>query len=265
MPSRKDCLDDLAKRTGKKREEVEDLLNEIDDKAEDYRERYGMDRGEAYRRARDEKLYEISEQAALRRRAEILDTKKETERRRYYADTAMRIAKLPGVSEAFAKKLAVRAARLAMEAKLVGVNLPFFKGRMSVDAQYVALRRLWVGGFSRDLEEAGLLKIFASRQIEDKWIDELFELNRSTGGNPGVTKDKQALAIAEKELAGAQEHYKLITLQYKAGAITFLEVTNSQSVLTEAENASVLARIDRVSAAYDYLAAIGALDLAKTK
>jgi outer membrane protein len=80
-----------------------------------------------------------------------------------------------------------------------------------------------------------------------------------------VAGTEQALAIAEKELAGAQEHYKLITLQYKAGAITFLEVTNSQSVLTEAENASVLARIDRVSAAYDYLAAIGALDLAKTK
>lgn len=80
-----------------------------------------------------------------------------------------------------------------------------------------------------------------------------------------VAGTEQALAIAEKELAGAQEHYKLITLQYKAGAITFLEVTNSQSVLTEAENASVRAKIDRVSAAYDYLAAIGALDLAKAK
>ncbi len=48
-------------------------------------------------------------------------------------------------------------------------------------------------GFAKDIKDAGLLKIFASRAIEDKWIDELFELNRGQGGNPGKTKDAQAL------------------------------------------------------------------------
>ena len=84
-----------------------------------------------------------------------------------------------------------------MEAKLVGINLPLFKGRNSVDAQYVALRRRLVGGLSRDLEDAGLLKVFASRALEDKWTDELFELNRGGRGNPGLTKDAQALTIAK--------------------------------------------------------------------
>lgn len=188
MPSRQDCLDDIAKRTGRSRKEVDDILGDILDRAEGF-EHDGMSPDESYARARDEKLEEIAERAALSRRAEILDTRKEIARHRFYTTSQEAIAKL-------SPRLAVKAAGLALEAKLVGVNLPFFKGRFSVDAQFVAMRRLWVGGMAKDLEDGGLLKLFATRNLEDKWTDELFELNRRDGGNPGVTKDPQALAIA---------------------------------------------------------------------
>jgi len=189
MPSRKECLDDIAKKTGRKRDDVQDLLDEIFDRAEQYADD-GLGPDERYARARDEILQEVGERAALARRAKIMDTKKEISRHRYYKAVDGQVAKL-------APKLAERAPRLALEAKLVGVNLPFLKNRMSVDAQFVALRRLWVGGFARDLEKAGLLKIFASRILEDRWTDELFELNKKGGGDPGITKDAHALQIAK--------------------------------------------------------------------
>jgi len=194
MPSRKDCLDDIARKTGRDRGEVEDLLDQILERAETF-EDSGFSPGEAYERARDEMLKNLAERSAVERRAQILDRKKDIARARYYRDTAAAIEKLPAGRRMMAK-LKVNAARLALEAKLVGVNVPFFKGRFSVDAQYVALRRLWIGGFARDLEKAGLLKIFASRALEDRWTDELFELNKGDDGNPGVTKDAHALQIA---------------------------------------------------------------------
>src|SRR5579862_570784 len=192
MPSRKDCLDDIAKRTGRPRNDVDELLQAIDAAAEDY-QKDGMGPDEAYARARDELLNDMAEKAALARRAQIMDTRKDIARHRYYDQVERQIAKLP-VRAALAKRLARGAARLAIEAKLVGVNLPFLKNRLSVDAQFVALRRLWVGGMAGDLEKAGLLKIFATRTLEDKWTDELMNLNR--GGTGGSTKDAHALAIA---------------------------------------------------------------------
>ena len=195
MPSRKECLDDIAKKTGRKRDDVQDLLDEIFDRAEQYADD-GLGPDERYARARDEILQEVGERAALARRAEIMDTKKEISRHRFFAATEKAIKALK-VNPRLAKRLPSQTARLAMEAKLVGVNLPFLKNRMSVDAQYVALRRLWVGGVARDLEKAGLLKVFATRALEDKWTDELFEINKKGGGNPGVTKDAHALQIAK--------------------------------------------------------------------
>jgi len=195
MASRKDCIDDIAKKTGRSRKDVNDILEDILDSADEY-QREGLSPDDAYTRARDEKLKQIYEAAAKDHRAAIMDGRKEIMRHRYYDSVAKAIANLP-ISDKLKAKFATQAARLALEAKLVGVNLPFFKGRNSVDAQFIALRRLWVGGFSRDLEADGLLKIFASREIEDKWADELFEVNRGKDGNPGVTKDAQALAIAK--------------------------------------------------------------------
>ena len=194
MVTRRDCINDISKRTNRPRKDVEDLLDDIFERAQDY-QGDGLSPDQAYAKARDERLFETSERAALNRRAKILDTRKEIARHRFYRTTADAIRALP-VSPAEAVKLGIQAARLAMEAKLVGVNLPFFKGRNSVDAQFVALRRTWVGGFAKDLEDAGLLKIFATRQLEDKWTEELFQLNRENG-IPGITKDKHALEIAQ--------------------------------------------------------------------
>jgi len=70
-----------------------------------------------------------------------------------------------------------------------------------------------------------------------------------------------ASQIATELVGVAREHYKLVDRQVRLGAITFLEVTNAQAVLVEAENAFEVARMDRELAVYDYLFAIGALDL----
>jgi hypothetical protein len=195
MPTRKECLDDLAKRTGGKRDNLDELLEAIEAHAREWMENGGLGPDEAYARARDRMLEEVAERAALRRRAEILDVKKEIALHRYMASVQEQIDKLP-VGKRLAGRLAYQAARLALEAKLVGVNLPFLKNRLSVDAQFVATRRLLVGGMARDLEEAGLLKTFASRAIEDKWTDDLFEINRTGGKTEGASGDPNALAIA---------------------------------------------------------------------
>jgi len=187
--SRKDCLTEIAEKSGKTREEVGDALDEILNRAEGY-EHDGMGHDEAYARARDEFLQQAADQYARERRGAILDMRKESSRHRYYEATREAIRTL-------SSKKAATAFRLAFEAKLVGVNLPFLGNRRSVDAQYVALRRQLLGGFSADLERAGLLKVFASKHIEEQWTDELFELNREAYGKPGVTKNAQALEIAK--------------------------------------------------------------------
>ncbi len=221
-PNRKDCIDQIAGASGRKREEVNDALDEIFERASGH-ESDGLDPPSAYERARDEMLENLAERAAIERRARIMDTRKRMALSRYVRSTEQAIAALPG-GKWMMKKLNLNATAFAIEAKLVGVNIPFFKGRLSVDAQYVALRRLWVGGMAQDLEEGGLMKVFASRSLEDKWTDELFELNKKGSpawqkavaageagerdaselaqrgqgpGSPGVTKDAQALAIAK--------------------------------------------------------------------
>ena len=186
--SRKDCIDEIAAKAGRPREEVADAIDELFHRAEGY-EHDGMGRDEAYDRARGEYLQQVADQYARERRGAILDMRKESARHRYYEATRLAIKTL-------SPRKAATAFRLAIEAKLVGVNLPFLGNRRSVDAQYIALRRQIVGGFAADLERAGLMKVFASRGIEDHWTDELFELNKGDLGKPGLTKDAQALAIA---------------------------------------------------------------------
>jgi hypothetical protein len=87
---------------------------------------------------------------------------------------------------------------LGLEAKLSGVNTPFAGSRFSVDAQYKALRRDYVSGLAVDLDRASLFETAKSGVLDRDMARELFELSRTEGkGNPGVTGNKQALAIAE--------------------------------------------------------------------
>ena len=116
--TRKDCFDEIAGRTGHSRAEVEDALDEIFNRAEGY-EHDGMDRDAAYDRARDEFLKAAADDYALQRRGAILDMRKEAARHRFYKTAADAIRTL-------SPKLAVKAVRLALEAKLV--ELRYFAG-----------------------------------------------------------------------------------------------------------------------------------------
>ena len=117
--SRKDCFDEIAEKSGRPREEVKDALDEIFNRAEGY-EHDGMSRDDAYDRARDEFLKSSMEQDLLRRRGAILDMRKEIALHRFMKTTADAIKRL-------SPSKARTAYRLAIEAKTVGVNLPFLK------------------------------------------------------------------------------------------------------------------------------------------
>jgi outer membrane protein TolC len=68
-------------------------------------------------------------------------------------------------------------------------------------------------------------------------------------------------ALAEQQLTAALDHYNLVDKQFRLGAVTFLEVTNAQAVLVEAENTLALAKMEQLRALFDFQFAIGALDL----
>ena len=192
MPSRRDCVDGAAGRNGRKPEEVEEDVADMLGRADGY-EHDGEDYQNALGRAGLEMMQEQLERNRLASRAAMMDARKDIARRAYYRRTVEEIEKrFP--------KYGVEGGRLAIEAKLVGVNLPFFKNRASVDAQFMALRKQIVGGFELALEKShagDLVKMFASRQIEKDWTDELFQLWRGKRGAPGITKNPQALAIAK--------------------------------------------------------------------
>ena len=85
--SRQDCIDDIAKKSGRKRADVADALEDILSRAEGY-ESDGMDRDAAYIRARDEFLKAAADQYALERRGALLDVRKEVARHRFYKAAA---------------------------------------------------------------------------------------------------------------------------------------------------------------------------------
>jgi outer membrane protein len=76
-----------------------------------------------------------------------------------------------------------------------------------------------------------------------------------------VDTANRALLLAEEQIEEARQHYNLVLSQFKLGAVTFLEVTNAQLVLSQAENGQVVAIYDRQQAVYDYLFAIGILEI----
>ena len=191
MPSRRDCILGCSDRSGRDQKDVTDDWQEMDQRARGY-EYDGQDYEDALRRAGLEMIAEAHERSRQARRAAIMDSRKHQARRRFYRETIDKIGKDH-------PKLGSQGPGLAMEAKLVGVNLPFFRNRQSVDAQYVGLRRQIVGGFSHDLEtsaDGDLSRLFASRQLEKQWTDELHQLWLGDKGKPGISGNKQALAIA---------------------------------------------------------------------
>jgi hypothetical protein len=85
---------------------------------------------------------------------------------------------------------------LGIQAKLVGTNTAFEGNRNSAEAHINANKAELLGAFKRELEAEGLDTVFMSGSLDRLWARELHELNRR-GGQPGVTGNRQALALAE--------------------------------------------------------------------
>jgi outer membrane protein TolC len=74
-----------------------------------------------------------------------------------------------------------------------------------------------------------------------------------------VNAARQQVKTTDQQLQTAQQNYNLVSTQFKLGAITFLEVTNAQKALTDAERLRVGAGYDRELATYQFLFASGKL------
>ena len=176
---REDCIDGIARKTGRGRKEVESDLEELLDRAD--RERAGgKSAREALSDAGEEMLNQMGEHAAVYKRAEQLDALNRAARHRWYKER---------LKEG-------HSAALVMEAKMVGVNTPFDRSRNSAEATHGVLTEKYAGGFALDLERAQLDRLFASRSIEKEWTEELAQLNDPRRGKPGITGNKQAMEIA---------------------------------------------------------------------
>lgn len=155
--------------------DVEAILTDIAKRAERNRNPR-LSAAEKLKEAADRMGLEVQEAATILKRNEAMNAVKRASRRAFYdkAPTAV----------------------LGLEAKLVGVNTPFEGSRLSVAAQFDALRDDYIGGLTLDMEAAGVMGLFRSGAIDDRWAAELFALNQP-GGKVGVTGDKNAAKIAE--------------------------------------------------------------------
>lgn len=175
MPEREDCIDEIAKRTGRSRKDVEDELDELLSRSE--RPRHGGESPrDALAREALERLKEMEERAAIWKRARHIDAMKAITRQR-----AQRAAPTP---------------RMGIEADIVGINRDFVGARDSAEKTRGVLQEKYLGGLVRGLEREGLMHFWASREMEKDLIEEIFQLNLR-GGTPGITKNPQARRMAE--------------------------------------------------------------------
>jgi hypothetical protein len=172
-----ECTAAIIKAGGGKLTEgdVDRILTEIAKRAERNRNPR-LSQAEKLKEAADRMGLEVQEAAMVLKRNEAMNAVKRAARRAFYD--------------------AAPSATLALEAKLVGVNTPFAGSRLSVAAQFDALRDNYIGGLALDMEAAGVLPLFRSGAIDDRWAAELFALNQPNG-KVGVTGDKNAAKIAE--------------------------------------------------------------------
>ncbi|MCK1501507.1 hypothetical protein [Bradyrhizobium sp. 188] len=196
MDRRKDCIDEILEAIGRRRtrKEVEDHVEQIDERAEEY-VADGMARAEALRRATEETLKEASIRNAIARRNVREDAIKDRTRRQFYDEAVKNGHDWERV----------------IEARLVGSNRPMFDpksrtgNQLSAAALGLAAKKNWIGGVVTDLERlgrddpklAGLDKIFYSKTIEDDIFREKWQLDAGDRGKAGVTKNEHALAIAK--------------------------------------------------------------------
>lgn len=176
---RDDCIAKIIKKTEGRmsREAVEDALEDLLNKA-DSDPSGSRSYNEKLARAAEQMQQGFFEREAVARRNRINDVLISVDNHRFY-------------------NLAPNA-KLAMEAKLVGVNTPFAGHRYgSVANQERTILEEHTGGMVTDMVNAEVDKIFASRGMERDWARELFEINKGDAGKPGITNNPQAKQIAE--------------------------------------------------------------------
>lgn len=197
--NRDDCFADLLKAIKDRRDR-----KYVNDNLEELERRAGADdapgsQREKYFRAAKELLDEQAEQSAVRRRNIRMD--------------ALKFRDLRTFIEA-AKSAKGGSYEMGLEARLVGVNVPFFDpksragNQASVAATSLGAQRDWIGGAINDIrrlerdkpELAGLEKQFYSKAIENDIFTEKIELERAAKGyaaQPGRTKNAAAVEIAK--------------------------------------------------------------------
>jgi len=193
---RKDCIEEILDAIGRKlkRSDIEDHVDDIDTRAEEY-VADGMARAEALRRATDETLKEASIRNAIDKRNAREDAIKFRTRRQFYDEAARQ----------------GHGMERAIEARLSGSNRPMFDDKsrtgnqLSAAALSLGTKKDWLGGAVTDLERlgredpamAGLDAELYSQKNEDNIFREKWELDHGDRGKPGITKDARALAIAK--------------------------------------------------------------------
>ena len=179
MAEREDCIDKIVKNTGGRmdRKAVEDTLEELLSKA-DSDGAASRNYNDKLARAAEQMQQDFFEREAVTRRNLVNDVMISVENKRFYD-------KAPNP-------------KLAMEAKLVGVNTPFAGHRYaSVANQERTILEEHTGGMVTDMVNAEVDKVFASRGMERDWARELFEINKGDAGKPGITNNPQAKQIAD--------------------------------------------------------------------
>lgn len=179
----RDCMAEIRRRAGVQLtdDELQEFLLRIADMAQ--RGDPGQAMADRLLAAAGELAGQIRAAAAIERRNRIQNLEKRVARREFY-QSAPASGKTPGPL-------------LGLEAKLVGVNTPFAGGRLSVDAEAKALQRDLVDGFTIELERRGQFQAFRSGAYDREIAIELGELNKRSGGQPGVTGSPAAREIAE--------------------------------------------------------------------
>ena len=173
MPDNEDCIDDIANKTGRSRKDVTDDLEELLSRADEEGQSGSPNFGKG-----GQKLLEDYAIWAARKRRSIID------------DQMKQSAFIRGVNKAPTKALGI-------EAALGGVNAQFEGSRDSIENLGLTIHNQLANGFDLEMQQLKLDKLFSSRMYEDAWGRELYEVSKGRLGQPGLTRNKQALDIAK--------------------------------------------------------------------
>ena len=87
---------------------------------------------------------------------------------------------------------------LGIQAGIRGINTPTDGSRFSVHAEWKEIAdKQFINPMRNELMDAGLSRAAQKPEIEDLWVQELFELSKGKDGTPGITNSPEALQIAE--------------------------------------------------------------------